>query len=321
MRRAGCFCCVRGCGSMPTTVMRSERRQAGRRQQRRQRTARRLASVGQYCMLFSVLICMAIGTAGYRARLERARLLYWAVVSITTVGFGDLAPSRDLEKVFAIAFLPIATAALISGVSLVQRASLRIGIIDANYKLVADRLLIDSAGDDPDATISREQFLLQVLTERGLIDDEVRQAIDRQYDEMLREYNDSQFGAKEPKEEIDPRVVFYHLKQQGRIITDTFNAGRSTRLLPVEAATPSSPLRYRYRVGEIKSHRGLDSEEGYDLWRQGTWLEAVRGEKAVAKIDGAMRGKLTRSRASPPAGRGTGASQQPPAGPIAATMC
>ena len=284
----------------------------------------RLGIVGQYVhAVLGPLICMAIGgTAGYFVHGWSALdSLYWAVVSITTVGFGDLAPSRDLEKVFAIAFLPIATAALISGVSLVQRASLRIGIIDANYKLVADRLLIDSAGDDPDATISREQFLLQVLTERGLIDDEVRQAIDRQYDEMLREYNDSQFGAKEPKEEIDPRVVFYHLKQQGRIITDTFNAGRSTRLLPVEAATPSSPLRYRYRVGEIKSHRGLDSEEGYDLWRQGTWLEAVRGEKAVAKIDGAMRGKLTRSRASPPAGRGTGASQQPPAGPIAATMC
>ena len=55
------------------------------------------------------------------------------------------------------------------------RATLRIGIIDTNYRLVADRLLIDAAEGNPNATLTREQFLLHVLEEHGLLDGEISQ--------------------------------------------------------------------------------------------------------------------------------------------------
>merc|ERR1711871_402445 len=97
-------------------------------------------------------------------------------------------------------------------------------IIDANYRLVCDKLLINAADGNPSATLSKNDFLLHVFSNHGMLDDEITEAVFKQYDSMLAEYNSSEFGSTEPRDVIDSRAVYYHLKQQGRVVTDSFNA-------------------------------------------------------------------------------------------------
>jgi len=63
-----------------------------------------------------VLIVIAIGTAFY-ARVEGWRVLdalYFTIITLTTVGYGDLAPQTDPGKIFTIVYIFVGLS-LISG--------------------------------------------------------------------------------------------------------------------------------------------------------------------------------------------------------------
>jgi len=261
----------------------------------------RLGAVGQYVhAVLGPLLFLLIGSVvGYFVHgWDMVDSLYWAVVSTTTIGYGDLLPSSDQEKLFAAVFLPLATAALVSGVNYVTRATLRINIIDTNYRLVADKLLVDAAEGNPDATLTREQFLLHVLEENGLLDDEISQAVNKQYDSMLAEYNASSFGQEEPRETVDARTVYYHLKQQGRIVTDSFDAPAEVKHEVWHAKGTAVAMKYRVRL-PAKSTAGVDSKETYALWRKGRWAEVVGQQRATVKIASVARGKIARAHTKP----------------------
>lgn len=55
----------------------------------------------------SALLLLAVGTVGYHL-LERwswVDSLYFSVVAVTTVGFGDLSPSTDPSKLFTVGYI------------------------------------------------------------------------------------------------------------------------------------------------------------------------------------------------------------------------
>jgi len=258
----------------------------------------RLGVVGQYVhAVLGPLVFLAIGAVvGYFVHgWSVVDSLYWSVVSTTTVGYGDLLPENDAEKYFAIVFLPLATAALVSGANNFFRASLRISIIDTKYKLLSDQLLIKAANGEPGATLTREQFLLHVLAKQGLLDDEIKQAVDKEYDSMLAEYNDSDFARDEPRDVVDARTVYFHLKQQGRIVTNTFDAPEAKRFSSVEDGESQS-VDHQYRVSNVKSKKGVDSQEAYNKWLQEHWVKAVKGEQATIQINTIARGKIVRDK-------------------------
>lgn len=66
-----------------------------------------------------VLSCLVIGTLGF-AHLEDQEYsvsLYWAVVTASTVGFGDVVPETETGKLFAVVYIPVSIALLGSGVA------------------------------------------------------------------------------------------------------------------------------------------------------------------------------------------------------------
>lgn len=132
-----------------------------------------------------------------------------------------------------------------------------------------------------------------MLSSQGLLDDEITQAINRQYDAMLVEYNSSSFGAKEPRTAVDARTVYFHLKQQGRVILDSLGASAARRLSVLDGAASVSPM--RYRLSDVKSRQGLDSSEAYATWKDHWWKEHVREHESV-KINSAARGVLARKK-------------------------
>ena len=57
----------------------------------------------------SAVLLIATGTAVYRLLEDWSWVdsLYFSVVAVTTVGFGDLSPSRDVSKLFTVAYLVV----------------------------------------------------------------------------------------------------------------------------------------------------------------------------------------------------------------------
>ena len=108
---------------------------------------------------------------------------------------------------------------------------------------------------------------------------------------MLQEYNSSNFGSREPREAIDARTVYFHLKQQGRVVLQSFDLD-AAKGAP-DARRPS----LRYRLSDVKSRHGLDSTEAYSTWRQAWWTEHIR-EQAEVKISSVARGKQARAKAA-----------------------
>lgn len=67
-------------------------------------------------LLFWVVIVIAIGTAFY-ARVEHWRVLdalYFTIITLTTVGYGDFAPKTDAGKIFTMVYIFVGIS-LISG--------------------------------------------------------------------------------------------------------------------------------------------------------------------------------------------------------------
>ena len=117
--------------------------------------------------------------------------------------------------------------------------------------------------------------------------------MNQQYDAMLAEYNSSSFGIEEPRDTVDARTVYYHLKQQGRIVTDSFDAPEARKLQDTNGTALA--MKYRVRLPP-NSKAGVDSKEAYALWRKGRWAEVVGQQKATVKIASVARGKAVRRR-------------------------
>ena len=148
-----------------------------------------------------------------------------------------------------------------------------------------------------------------MLKHQGLIDDEITAAIDKQYDAMLREYRESAFGSKESRPVLDARVIYYHLKQLGRIATDSFEklndkpraahaaAGGGAPSGHAVDLTSSGPV--RYRVSGILPRRGQNTVEAeYEAWKRGSWAQHVKQRAAAVRVQSVVRGIKARERSS-----------------------
>lgn len=78
-------------------------------------------------IFLSVLIVLFIGTMVFHELEDWSLLnsLYFSVVTLATIGYGDLHPTNDASKLFAILYIFIGVGTLGVFISAVSRASLR----------------------------------------------------------------------------------------------------------------------------------------------------------------------------------------------------
>ena len=86
-----------------------------------QQRKKKLGTTGQYlhAALGPALLAIIGATLTYfvHSSWDTVDAFYWTVITMTTVGYGDLLPDHWFEKLFAIFFMPMATAALAATVS------------------------------------------------------------------------------------------------------------------------------------------------------------------------------------------------------------
>lgn len=75
----------------------------------------------------SVLIWIGIGTLAYR-ELENwswIESLYFSVVTLTTIGYGDLHPTTDISRLFTVFYILFGVVTVVSAISIVGAARIQ----------------------------------------------------------------------------------------------------------------------------------------------------------------------------------------------------
>ena len=200
--------------------------------------------------------------------------IYFAIISMATIGYGDIAPSNSVaSQIFAVVFLPLAVTALaqsLQEVSLIMRRRL---IRETDLKLVADQILIEEAKGDPNETLTEAEFLISVLVKQELVDSDTLLAIRRQFFHLTNKRAWNEIDGRV----LDSKLVFLELVSQGRIKQSlshpwlTFPHGRQGR--------QEAP----HTVGETPAADETEMEVdlgamdgGYAEWHDSHWIRLVQ---------------------------------------------
>jgi len=124
-------------------------------------------------------------------------------------------------------------------------------------------------------SLNEEQFIISVLVEEGLVDDKMIRTLRTKFHRMIDDHNVC-FADKDKKKAMDPELVYFHLKQQGRIVDRSTPKMRSTNVVRVDM---SSLTRERL--------------PGYSEWLRDHWTN--EGPLAAKRLQRAARQHAART--------------------------
>lgn len=151
--------------------------------------------------------------------------VYWAVITMTTVGFGDVVPTSWQSKLALIVLMPLTTASLATSFKDASKIATRAAIRDANFRLNVKSMLLREAGGRPQTQLSKEAFVLAVLKEYDLVDMRTLITIEDEFNSIVSIRDDGaddqassgEQTQTEPSMMLDCRTVYSHLVRQRRV--------------------------------------------------------------------------------------------------------
>jgi len=141
---------------------------------------------------------------------------YWTMITMTTIGYGDITPSTTFAKGLAIAYLPLAVIALADAVSDLQMISTQRSIRETDFPKLADECLIrDAMREDPrkpnfNPVLTEAEFLVDQLLANGLVDKEAITVINKQFQAMTSRGG---YGPDDARM-LTPKLVYEELKER-----------------------------------------------------------------------------------------------------------
>ena len=182
--------------------------------------------------------------------------VYWSMITMTTIGYGDISGSTWYEKAVLCVYLPTAVAALADALGVVQTIGTAKMLVETDFAKVADVLLLGEAGGpnpNADETLTEAEFLISVLKENGIVDDLTVKAIRLQFAHITR--HDT---SDNDNKVLDDRIVFLEMKAQGRIQQTKANG------------PPQTPRGRKIEYVDMKAEDG-----GFGEWREAYWWPRV----------------------------------------------
>jgi voltage-gated potassium channel Kch len=188
--------------------------------------------------------------------------LYWTMITMTTIGYGDITPKTTFAKVLVCLYLPFAVIALADAVADVQMISVRRSIRETDFCQLVDECLLRDATRDPDAynvepVLTESEFLIDQVLANDLVDQAAVSAIIRQFKHLTRH------GTFEESEE---RKLTLELTYE-------------ERRLRVQAGQPISDEAAAADVG----HDGKFKWQSFEDWKKNSWQPRVLAKFAEKK--------------------------------------
>jgi len=144
--------------------------------------------------------------------------LYWTVITMTTIGYGDITPTTQAAKLLAILYLPLAVIALADAVGDVQMIQTRRKIRETDFCKAADECLLRDALRDEvpnfEPVLNESEFLFDQLKESNLVDSEAVQVINKQFQHLTRRQlvssaDDARF--------LNAKMVFEEMRERAKL--------------------------------------------------------------------------------------------------------
>jgi len=198
---------------------------------------------------------------------------YWTMITMTTIGYGDITPSSEMAKALAIAYLPLAVIALADAVSDLQMIGTQRAIRETDFPKLADECLIrDAMREDPrkpnfNPVLTEAEFLVDQLLANGLVDKEAITVINKQFQAMTSRGG---YGPDEARM-LTPKLVFEELKERTGKGKDLSEGSMKYDLTP----------------------EGKFKWASFEDWQAGSWRPRLNdraiemlGEAAAVKVQG-----------------------------------
>jgi len=203
-----------------------------------------------------IIFVLGLGIGFFVMQLNLVDGIYWSMITMTTIGYGDISGTKWFEKAVLCIYLPTAVAALADALGVVQTIGTAKMLVETDFAKVADVLLLGEAGGpnpNPDETLTEAEFLISVLKENGIVDDLTVKAIRLQFAHITR--HDTSLSDNKV---LDDKIVFLEMCAQGRI-------------QQTKASGP--PLTPRGRTIEYVDMNAADG--GFQEWREAYWWPRV----------------------------------------------
>ena len=129
-------------------------------------------------MVLPVLVCVLIGLIlGELEGWPVLDSLYWASITITTIGFGDISPQTSAGRLFTIFFLPLGVLAVTNTLRVVAEAHLmeKVGASESSPADMIQKILdlvAENKAAGGDGSLDEGTYVLTMLNTMGLVSDD-----------------------------------------------------------------------------------------------------------------------------------------------------
>jgi hypothetical protein len=139
-------------------------------------------------LLVFVLLGCVVGRAFEKEQWSWLDSIYWAVISMSTVGYGDLCPYAHNSRLYCIFFIPLSVVALVGCIGTVTQL-----LVKQDKKEVGDvkGILRRSLKRFPGGKISKARFVIFMLEQMKLCEPEDLEHTEQQFQKLDRDGNGS----------------------------------------------------------------------------------------------------------------------------------